>query len=99
MKKQFNKFSSLITSFIGNPITFIAVLLLLAGLIAFNKWEIIDRSATVIPFLIIFIFQYSQNRDTKAINLKVDELIKVTEARNELQGIEKLDEDEIKELK
>ena len=56
---------------------------------------IINTVTTIITFLMVFILQHSQNRDTLAIQMKLDELIRVTDARNELRGIEKLPEDEI----
>ncbi len=50
-------------------------------------------------FLIVFLIQNTQNRDAKAMHLKLDELIRVTKnARNRLVDLDDLSEDEIKEL-
>ena len=53
----------------------------------------------VVTFLMVFLIQNSQNRDSAAIQLKLDELIRAGEARNLMVGIENLSEEEIEELK
>ncbi len=84
----------------------IAVILILVWAISgpFFGWSdthslLINTITTIITFLMVFIIQYSQNKDTKALHLKIDELIKHSEARDELMGIEKLSEEEIEKLK
>jgi len=53
----------------------------------------------VITFLMVFIIQNTQNRDTRAINLKLDELIRaMNRAHNEMINIEKLSDEELEEL-
>lgn len=60
---------------------------------------IINTATTIITFLMIFLVQHTQNKDTSAINLKLDELIRVTAARNKLIGIEEYTEDDIRRLR
>lgn len=50
---------------------------------------VINTATTIVTFLMVFIMQHTQNRDTRALHAKVDELIRVSAARNELMGIER----------
>jgi len=64
-----------------------------------NTWQlVINTTTTIVTFLMVFLLQNTQNRDTKAIHLKLDELIFVhRRARNILmEAEEELDDDEIK---
>jgi low affinity Fe/Cu permease len=65
-----------------------------------DTWQLIVNTATtVITFLMVFIIQNTQNRDTRAINLKLDELIRaMNRAHNEMINIEKLSDEELEEL-
>lgn len=59
----------------------------------------INTLTTIVTFCMVFIIQNSQNRDSKAMEAKLDELIRsISEASDEYRGIEKLSEKEIKEL-
>jgi low affinity Fe/Cu permease len=61
---------------------------------------IINTVTTIITFLMIFLVQHTQNKDTAAINLKLDELVRVTSAaRNKLIGVEEYTDEDIKRLK
>jgi len=58
-----------------------------------EQWQlIVNTTTTIITFLMVFLIQSSQNHDTEAIHAKLDELIRSSDARNELMGIER-DED------
>jgi low affinity Fe/Cu permease len=66
-----------------------------------DTWQlIINTGTTIVTFLMVFLIQNTQNRDSKAMQLKLDELIRaVGGARNRLVDLEKLSDDELKKLK
>ena len=65
-----------------------------------DTWQlVINTGTTVVTFLMVFLIQNAQNRDAKALHLKLDELIHaVKEARNELIDVEDLDDEELARL-
>lgn len=65
-----------------------------------DAWQLVINSWTnLVTFLVVFLIQNSQNRDSKAINLKLDELIRSLEhAQNEMISIERLSDKELEEL-
>ena len=65
-----------------------------------DTWQlIINTGTTIVTFLMVFLIQNTQNRDAKAVHLKLDELIRaVGPARNKLVDLEKLSDDELKSL-
>ena len=65
-----------------------------------DTWQlIINTATTVITFLMVFLIQNTQNRDAKAVHLKLDELIRAVKgARNQLVDLEELSDDELKKL-
>jgi low affinity Fe/Cu permease len=65
-----------------------------------DTWQlIINTGTTIVTFLMVFLIQNTQNRDAKAVHLKLDELIRaVGPARNKLVDLEKLSDDELKAL-
>jgi low affinity Fe/Cu permease len=65
-----------------------------------DTWQlIINTGTTIVTFLMVFLIQNTQNRDAKAVHLKLDELIRaVGGARNKLVDIEELSDDELKKL-
>jgi|SRR5579859_7863 len=108
MNNVFSRFASASSAACGRPITFVVACAGIAIWAAtgpmFNysdTWQLIVNTTTsVITFLVVFLIQNSQNRDTLAIQVKLDELIRATEgARNELAAVEALTESEIKELR
>ena len=66
-----------------------------------DTWQlIINTSTTIVTFLMVFLLQNTQNRDTAAIQLKLDELIRANQnARNKMLCLEDLSEDELKRVK
>jgi len=60
---------------------------------------IINTDTTIVTFLMVFVIQNSQNRDSAAIQVKLDELIRVSRAQNLFVGIEHLIEEEIEDLR
>ena len=65
-----------------------------------DTWQlIINTGTTIVTFLMVFLIQNTQNRDAKAVHLKLDELIRALGgARNQLVDLEKLSDDDLKEL-
>lgn len=104
----FTRFSALVIKFTGSPAAFfiaVAVIIIWAALgpvAKFNDtWQlIINTSTTIITFLMVFLIQQSQNRDTLAMQLKLNELIASSPgASNHLIDIEDLTEEELEVLK
>jgi low affinity Fe/Cu permease len=102
----FSRFSSGVAQLTGKPATFViavAGILIWAvtgPLFGFSEtWQlVINTGTTIITFLMVFVLQNSQNRDGKAVQAKLDELILTSEAENRFMGIEHLDETELKRL-
>ncbi len=65
-----------------------------------DTWQlIINTGTTIVTFLMVFLIQNTQNRDAKAVHLKLDELIRALQgARDHLVDLEKLSDDELKKL-
>jgi low affinity Fe/Cu permease len=65
-----------------------------------DTWQlIINTGTTIVTFLMVFLIQNTQNRDAKAVHLKLDELIRALRgARNRLVDLEKLSDEELKKL-
>lgn len=65
-----------------------------------DTWQlVINTGTTIVTFLMVFLIQNTQNRDGAAIQAKLDELIRVSEARNRFIGIEHLTDEEVEALR
>jgi low affinity Fe/Cu permease len=85
----------------GGAVLVIIVWLLTGPTFHFSDtWQlIINTATTVITFLMVFLIQNTQNRDAKAMHLKLDELIRaIKDARDELVDLEDLSDEELKKL-
>ncbi len=98
---HFSKWSSHIS---GRPLAFNAALLIIltwvvtGPLFGFSDtWQlIINTATTIVTFLMVFLIQHTQNRDTEAMHVKLDELIRSIEgAHNDLLNLEELEEEEL----
>ena len=103
----FGKAAARAAGWVGNPwafsIALVSVLVWAASGPYFrysDTWQLIVNTATtVITFLIVFLIQNTQNRDARALHLKLDEVIRsIHSAHNEMINIEKLSDGELEEL-
>ncbi len=108
INKFFDRFSSAATRVTGKPIAFILAFIIIivwaitGPIFKFSDtWQlVINTGTTIITFLMVFIIQQSQNKDTSAIHLKLNELIAATEgASNRLIDVEDLTQQELDTLK
>ena len=104
----FEKFSAKVTRATGRPMAFILALLVIivwaitGPVFKFSDtWQlVINTSTTIITFLMVFVIQQSQNKETAAIQLKLNELIATSSAAsNRLVDVEDLTADELDTLK
>jgi low affinity Fe/Cu permease len=103
----FRKFSQRASHLAGMPGTFVLTVLAVVGWLAAgpafhfsDKWLLIINTATsLLTFLMVFLIQATQNRDSHAVQLKLDELIRsTTDARNLFLRLEGLPDEAIKEM-
>jgi low affinity Fe/Cu permease len=103
-KSRFTRFAKAASRATGRPLTFIVALVIIIAwavsgpIFGFSDtWQlVINTSTTIVTFLMVFLIQNTQNRDSEALQLKVDELIRAMEhAHNALLDLEELDEDQL----
>jgi low affinity Fe/Cu permease len=103
----FDRFASYVTRWAGSPIAFALALALVVAWGAlghfFNyseNWQlVINTGTTIVTFLMVFMIQQSQNKDSIALHLKLNELLASTrQASNRMIGIEDLDEQDLRDV-
>lgn len=106
MKDIFRKISNKVSQATGTAtafllaLTFVFVWAITGPAFNFsNTWQLVINTATTIgTFLMVFLIQNTQNRDSKAVQLKLDELIRATKARDAFVSLEELTEEELTQL-
>jgi low affinity Fe/Cu permease len=107
LAQQFSRFAHAISTWTGHPLAFLAAALLvvvwvLTGPIFHysDTWQlVINTGTTIVTFLMVFLIQNTQNRDTLAIQLKLSELVLAMKgAENKFAAIEDLSDEELEEL-
>ncbi len=107
MNEFFRKFANKTSDVVGSPWAFIAAVSLIVGwaasgpLFGFSDtWQlVINTGTTIVTFLMVFLIQNTQNRDARAIHLKLDELIRsVKGARNSMVDLEDMSDEELARL-
>jgi low affinity Fe/Cu permease len=101
------RFAANVPGFVGNPWTFMVALAVTIAWIASGPlfgwsggWVLWPATVTSVgAFLLVLLLQYSQNRDTRAVQLKLDEVIRALEqARTHLVRLEHLSDEELDQL-
>jgi len=108
LSKSFTRIANATAHATGRPVTFIACVAIVIGWAAAgpvfgfsDTWQlVINTGTTIITFLMVFLIQNTQNRDSAAIQVKLDELIRSHRpASNRFIGVEHLTEEELEELR
>lgn len=107
MKQKFRSVASRVSSWAGTPSVFLGAVIIVAIWAATgdyfgysDTWQlVINTGTTIVTFLMVFLIQNTQNRDSKAVQIKLDELIRATKgARQYYVGLEELTDDDISQL-
>jgi low affinity Fe/Cu permease len=103
----FDRFASRVTRWAGSPVAFVLALFsvlvwaALGHLFQYSEtWQlVINTGTTIVTFLMVFLIQQSQNKDSIALHLKLNELLAASkQASNRMIGIEDLDEQDLREV-
>lgn len=107
MKEHFRRAATAVSNLAGSPIVFMVAVVFVAIWAAVGRyfdysdtWQlVINTATTIVTFLMVFLIQNTQNRDGKAMQIKLDELLRATKgARHYYVSLEDLSDDEIAEL-
>lgn len=107
MKDVFRRIAQRTSIIVGHANSFLAaVMLILVWLVTgplfhfSDTWQlVINTTTTIVTFLMVFLIQNTQNRDSHAVHLKLDELIRANEqARNKLLALEDLSDEDMRKL-
>ena len=105
--EEFQTFATRVSVWVGTKWAFILAMALIVGWVLLgpyfhysDTWQLVVNTATtIVTFLMVFLIQNTQNRDAKAIHLKLDEVIRsIRRASNTMIDIEKLSDEELEEL-
>lgn len=101
---RFGRFASTVSFWMGSRWAFVGAGSVIAVWVAMgpvfhysDTWQlVINTGTTIVTFLMVFLIQNTQNRDARAINLKLDELIhSISKARDQMINIEKLSDEDL----
>ena len=104
INSPFTRFAKKTSTYTGRPATFIIAVLIIVVWAATgplfdysDTWQlVINTGTTIITFLMVFLIQNTQNRDTEALQIKLDEVIRaIGTANNALLDLEEMDDDEL----
>jgi len=109
MNQFFTRISSRISAYAGKAITFLLAVLIIVvwgvsgPLFGFSDtWQlVVNTGTTIVTFLMVFLIQNSQNRDSAALQAKLDELLRAVEGAREhdFVGVEHLTDDQIEKIR
>jgi len=107
LRRKFRRLAESTSRAVGSPWAFALAALIIIGWAClgpifhfFATWQlVINTATTIVTFLVVFLIQNTQNRDNKAIHLKLDELLRgVRGARTGLVNLESLSDEELDQL-
>lgn len=107
LSRFFNQFSAIITRATGSVYAFITAIVIVIVWAATgpvfkysDTWQlVINTGTTIVTFLMVFIIQHGQNKDTVALQLKLDELLAASNSSNKMIGVEDLTDEELDAMK
>ncbi len=99
LDRFFTEFSNWVAKYTGSHWTFTIVAILVVASLLFAGVEITNISISIVTLLMVFVLQNTQNRDSAALHLKLDEIVRAEpDARDDVRGVESKSEEEIREL-